>query len=152
MAEIFHEVPIETDAASLYSMLTNEELLSSWWLPGTKIEAKEGTTGTFPLSDGQNQIVMRVEQLVPSKRVVWRCLAHKFPEWKDTQVSFEIVEGPSAVTLQFRHSDWKDTTGVFGKTSFYWASLYLKKLETLLETRSAPHDQFSLNTSTTVDP
>ena len=137
MAEIVHEVPIKTGPPQLFAMLTEESLLSKWWLKGARIEAKAGAIGSFPLSDGLHQITMRVSELIPDKKVVWQCLNHKFSEWKDTELSFEIFEEPSGLILRFRHSGWKATDGVFGKTSYYWASLYLQNLKRLLEVESA---------------
>src|SRR5688572_27196970 len=98
MAEIIHELPIKTDSSRLFSMLTDESRLSQWWLKGARVQAEEGAIGTFPLSDGTNQITIRVDQLVSDKKVVWQCLSHKFPEWIGTQISFEIFQDGPGLT------------------------------------------------------
>ena len=132
-ASIFHEVPIRAKADQVFEMLTEEDKLSSWWLPGSKMKSEVGAVGTFPLSNGENCIQLRVAELLPNKKVAWDCLEHKFAEWSDTRIEFEIVDDAEGVLLRFRHSGWKDSSGVFGKTSFYWASLYLMNLKSLLE-------------------
>jgi uncharacterized protein YndB with AHSA1/START domain len=134
MAEIFHELPIRSSPENIYQAVTDEEVISRWWLPDSKIKSRVGERGVFPLSDGENKIVMQVEQLIPNQRVVWKCLDHKFPEWKNTNVTFEVLPGSNEIsTLRFRHSGWANDSGVFAKTSFYWASLYLRNLKQTLE-------------------
>lgn len=97
MREIFHELTIQASAEQIYQTLTNESLISQWWLPGSKLDAREGALGTFPLSDGKSKIVMQVLKLLPNKRVVWKCLEHKFSERSGTTVSFEILAGPGVL-------------------------------------------------------
>jgi uncharacterized protein YndB with AHSA1/START domain len=136
MFEIFHELPINTSAALIYRAITVQELISNWWLPNAKIKSVVGEIGIFPLSDGENRIVIEVAELIPNQRVVWKCLEHKFPEWTNTIISFEIQAGDSAPALLcFTHAGWLGKSGVFGKTSYYWAALYLKQLKEMLERR-----------------
>jgi hypothetical protein len=90
--------------------------------------------GTFPLLDGSGLISMRVESFVPGQLQVWRCLAHKNADWIDTLVAFEILEeSDGTCILKFKHSNWKDRSGVFGRVSFFWAALYLRNLKLMLE-------------------
>jgi uncharacterized protein YndB with AHSA1/START domain len=133
MMMILHELPIQAPASAVYNSIVDETLIGRWWLKGAKIAAEPGAIGTFPLSDGGSQIKIRLESMEPGRRVVWRCLVHKHEEWIGTVISFEIAEDNNSSVLTFRHEGWADTKGVFGRVSFYWASLYLTRLKNILE-------------------
>lgn len=130
---IFHEVPISASAEKIYQALVTESLLSEWWLKNAKIENRIGGIATFPLSDGVNQIKIRIEELQPYKLVRWTCLGHKHAEWLGTQIQFEIIQKENSSFLKFTHSGWRDTSGVYGFVSYYWAALYLTHLKKILE-------------------
>lgn len=134
MASILHELEIQAPADSLYHSLTEAKAISNWWLAGADIVSEVGCIGKFPFSDGQGAIEMEIKSLSPNQNVTWVCRSHKHLEWLNTEVSFSIKSlSSSASLLQFRHSNWKNESGVFGKVSFYWASLYLPNLKMMLE-------------------
>lgn len=134
MAEIIHELPIFASPSRIYSALTSSDSVSQWWLPNSRVGAHEGDLGVFPLSDGNTKITVRILELEPDKKVLWKCLEHKFPEWTGTVIGFEISRiNDSESLLRFTHSGWRDNSGVFGRTSFYWAALYLRNLKSSLE-------------------
>lgn len=134
MVEIFHEVPIQCPAKQLFQAISSEAAISEWWLKGCRYEPILGGLGTFPLSDGSGNIVMKIDAFVPGAKQVWRCLEHKHSDWIGTTVTFEVVsESNESCVLRFRHSGWKDTSGVFGRVSFFWAAIYLRQLRLMLQ-------------------
>ena len=134
MNEIFHELPILCNAERLYEAITDESYLSKWWLAGAKYEAVIGALGLFPFSDGSGNIAMRVDDIEPGRKQVWSCTQHKHGEWINTKISFELIpESEKSCVLRFKHSNWANTDGVYGRVSFYWAALYLRNLKLMLE-------------------
>jgi len=143
MAQIFHELPLHATASQVFHAITDAGSISTWWLAGAQIESRVGAIGIIPLSDGTNKIEVEVLELVRNQKVVWKCLKHKFSEWIGTSISFEILPSESgASTLRFRHAGWASDIGVFGKTSFYWAALYLRNLKHLVERNESFKIQF----------
>lgn len=131
--EIFHEIPIKCKSSVLFDAITREDLISQWWLEGSKIKSVKGETGVFPLSDGSGKIEMKIEDISTGSSVCWKCIDHKHKDWINTLVTFYIYEEEDNSVLQFRHSGWKTKDGVFGKVSFFWAALYLRNLKLILE-------------------
>lgn len=131
---IRHELEIDCAVEKIYEALTSETQLSRWWLPGAHVLNQVGTVAIFPLSDGLNHIQLRIEKMELNKTIEWLCLDHKHAEWIGTRILFDMESlGPQSSKLVFRHDGWKSTEGVFGKVSFYWASLYLSRLQKILE-------------------
>ncbi|HTK83714.1 MAG TPA: SRPBCC domain-containing protein [Patescibacteria group bacterium] len=134
MFEIFHEVPVKCSARKLYGAITAENAISNWWLKGSRYEARVGAVNSFPLSDGSGQIRMKVLELIEGKSQKWLCVEHKHIDWINTEVSFEVVpESADTSVLRFKHSNWRERSGVFGRVSFYWSALYLRNLRDMLE-------------------
>ena len=133
MPEIYYEIPIQAPAEKCFEAITSESKISEWWLPNSKFIALEGSIGTFPFPDGRGQIRMKVEEINPQRKLVWRCLEHKHQDWINTIVTFEIVsEADGTCLLRFTHSGWKDKSETFGRVSYFWAAAYLSKLRSML--------------------
>lgn len=138
MSEIYHIIPIAAAQKNIYQALVTESFLQRWWLPNASTTGKVNSIATFPLSNGKGLIKMKIIQLDEPTKVKWECLEHLHTEWIGTTVEFKIVNKDKGRELHFKHSNWKNTNGVFGLVSYYWAALYLTRLKELLETNQAP--------------
>jgi ADP-ribose pyrophosphatase YjhB (NUDIX family)/uncharacterized protein YndB with AHSA1/START domain len=139
MNQIIHEFTVKSKPNKIYNALTDETLISKWWLPNSKIGIDIGAQGVFPLSDGQTKIIVEIIKLIPNQFVQWKCLHHKFSEWINTTLSFSLSQNQEDESIvRFVHSHWADHSGVFGKTSFYWSALYLTNLKKLVEKHTPP--------------
>jgi uncharacterized protein YndB with AHSA1/START domain len=97
MSDILHRVVVETSPEKLYKALTEQSGLSAWW---TKAEtaAQAGGLASFRFGpNGDHRVDMKITELAPNERVVWKCVAGP---WVDTkEFVFEIkrrIQLPSA--------------------------------------------------------
>ena len=96
---------IEASSRNVYEALTTLEGISGWWTAslGGGAAAGDELVLTFPGVD--EQIVMRIDEAVPTSSVIWTCLVHTgHPEWERTTLVFEISDtGPASCTLALVH-------------------------------------------------
>lgn len=127
---IIHELVINAPAAAILNSAREPELLEKWWLKA--LEAS-GDQLTLLLSDNKSRLKLRLLSQNESA-VEWLCLSHEIaPEWAGTKITFRTTPQDNATLLRFTHSGWQNTEGVYGKTSFYWAALYLTRLREVAE-------------------
>jgi len=133
MYEIFHIVPISATEDAIYKALVEQKKLRKWWLPGASTSGEIESIASFPLSSGKANIKMKIINLNPQKEVSWECVNHLHKDWIGTKVEFLIIKKNEGCELHFKHTGWKKVTGVYGKVSYYWASIYLTQLKKQLE-------------------
>jgi uncharacterized protein YndB with AHSA1/START domain len=129
--DIIHGVEIETTAEKLFEALSTEKGIAAWWTTA-KTQAKVGGINEFAFGPGA--VTFRVERLEPGKAVAWSA-EQVPPEWKGTQVLFELSNGSKggSVALRFGHTGFKTMTPIVAFTSYAWAQ-FLRSLKLLLET------------------
>jgi uncharacterized protein YndB with AHSA1/START domain len=128
--DIIHGLDIETTPQKLYEALSTDHGIAAWW---TKARTHaEGGINEFAF--GAGAITFRVEKLVPARSVAWSA-DQVPPDWKGTQVRFELSDGSKAGTvhLRFSHTGFGAMTPVVAFTSYAWAQ-YLRSLKLFLET------------------
>lgn len=110
MNSIKDEVQIRATAQQVYDALTTQAGYRGWWnavasVPGTVGEeavlhfVKEGT----PVN-----MRYRIEEQQANAAVRWQCIAHDFPSWVGTTLSWQIKEGGGTTLLSFEHGGWKE--------------------------------------------
>ncbi|MHA1984246.1 MAG: SRPBCC family protein [Candidatus Hodarchaeales archaeon] len=132
MADMIHGVTIESDIKKVYSALINQEELNKWWTHDVKAEPKVDSVLEFGFMSHQVVFKMKVLDLKDFESVTWACIEGP-PEWKNTNVKFNLKQEDSGTFLRFVHSDWKSTDNMFGPVNYQWA-LYLKSLKEFVET------------------
>lgn len=131
MFTILHELSLNTPPENILRMVAEPALLEKWWL---KTVETSGDDITLLLSDKKSLLKIRLSSKTETQ-VEWLCLSHEIaPEWAGTKIAFHATPQNSSTLLRFTHSGWKNTEGVYGKTSYYWAALYLTKLKEIAET------------------
>ncbi len=66
---------------------------------------------------------MRVEELVPRKRVAWLCQGDP-QEWEGTQLTWDLESTESGGTdLRFAHRGWASTEGEYPRCNTTWGHL-----------------------------
>ena len=95
MSAIRHEVWINADAKTVFDALTTQPGLDSWWGKALSAEPKVGHVVEF--DHGHSELLrMRITDLDPNKRVVWRCVsdftdpAYPGSEWLGHELHFEL--------------------------------------------------------------
>jgi uncharacterized protein YndB with AHSA1/START domain len=131
MVDILHKVGVQSSSPdAVYKALTTRQGLSDWWTTDTHAENKIG--GLLKFRFGNGGFDMRVLELEPARRVLWR-VADGPQEWIDTKISWDIKpEGDWTIVL-FKHQGWREPVEFMHHCSTKWA-IFLLSLKSLLET------------------
>jgi uncharacterized protein YndB with AHSA1/START domain len=129
--DIIHGLDIETTAAKLFEALTTDDGIAAWW---TKAKTHPEVGGINEFAFGPGVVTFRVAKLERGKAVAWSA-EQVPPEWKGTEVLFELSSGTrgGSVTLRFSHTGFITMTPVVAFTSYAWAQ-FLRSLKLFLET------------------
>ncbi len=128
--DIVHSIDIATTPERLYDALTTRKGIAGWWTPDVKAEPVVGTVNE--MSFVGTTLKFRVDELEPARHVAWSSVDVP-PQWKNTQVIFDITPEEDMVNLKFRHNGFTSLDGDFGITSYSWAQ-YVRSIKLLLET------------------
>lgn len=153
MPDIHQEVVIHAPRDAVYSALTTEPGLSSWWTSGVTTSGVEGSVARFPFGESYFK-EMRILQLQTPSLVRWRCVAGA-DEWVGTDLCFRLDQGDRTSLLQahpeaagqigeqpgfsdgtildFTHSGWRSDTPMFAECSYTWGQ-FLRSLKLFCET------------------
>lgn len=138
MADILHRIIIETSPEKLYNALTQQQGLTDWWTR-TETDEKEGGFAQFYFGpNGEHQVKMQIQSLVPNQKVVWKCVEGP---WVDTGTfEFDIQTDERGAVLKFRHNDWAQADEFFMHCNSKWGFFFTVSLKNLLETgKGSPH-------------
>jgi uncharacterized protein YndB with AHSA1/START domain len=137
MVDILHKVGIKSSSLDeVYQALTTLDGLSSWWTSSTQGESNVG--GVLLFRFGAGGFDMRVLELDPNKRVLWRVVDGP-QEWIGTKVSFDLKQEGDWTIILFKHEGWKKPVEFMHHCSTKWG-VFLLSLKSLLETgKGAPH-------------
>jgi uncharacterized protein YndB with AHSA1/START domain len=128
--DIIHGLDIETTPEKLFEALSTDKGIAAWW---TKAKTHSEVGSINELTFGRTVVTFRVEKLVPGKAIAWAA-DQVPPDWKGTQVRFELSAGNGAGTdnLRFSHTGFETMTPVVAFTSYAWAQ-FLRSLKLHLE-------------------
>lgn len=131
MADILHQLFIRTQAPQVYHALTDTKGLANWWTRHVNAQPMVNSIAQFTFDHGKTILRMKIVKLIPNRQVVWHCMSG-YPEWEDTQISFDIEATKEGTLVHFSHRGWKRTSGTYPKHNFEWAK-YLVSLRNYLE-------------------
>jgi uncharacterized protein YndB with AHSA1/START domain len=142
MATITHQVWIKATQETVYNAITRQQGLSQWWIK--KNDAKPEVGYIIKFDEGAGGITpMQITSLQPYNYVAWKCLLED--EWRDTAISFEILEKNGVVILNFKQAGWQEQSEYFSVCNLHWAR-HLIKLKQYCETGKGRMDEnFSEN-------
>ncbi|HYX93860.1 MAG TPA: SRPBCC domain-containing protein [Geodermatophilus sp.] len=116
-----------------------------WW--SEEVEGRTDQVGSqfrYRGHDEANTVehlaTIRVEQLVPGRRIVWRVLDNHFSftddqtEWKDTEIRFDISEKNGATEVRFTHAGLVPAYECFDVCSNAWSFYIGDSLRNLITT------------------
>ena len=125
MVDILHQITIDAIPNKIYSAITSEQGLKSWWTTDVSGESKEGSVLTFGFYDRLVVFKMQVEKLLPYEAIKWTCLGDP-DEWKGTQLLWELKQKESSQTmLSFSHIGWRSTQGEYKMCNTTWGHLMI---------------------------
>jgi uncharacterized protein YndB with AHSA1/START domain len=111
MNAIEETVRIDAPASRVYEAVTQAEGYRGWWARNCAIGPAVGRESMLHFDKGGTPVTMRfrIDELVPERRVVWTCVAHDFPSWVGTRLSFELAaRGSGETELVLRHDGWRE--------------------------------------------
>jgi len=135
-APLVHQVNVKATPETIYKAISTTEGLGAFWTSESTAESKVGSIASFGFGGPTQR--MRVDELVPGKRVKWTGLAD-FPNWGDTTVSWDISPAESGETsVTFRHANWPETVSQddLGSINYTWG-LIVERLKQYAETGKA---------------
>lgn len=138
MTDIYHQIGVKAEISDVYRALTTQDGLSNWWTETTG-GISEGDVLTFHF--GEHTVKMTITLLNTNRTVRWQCTVDS-GEWKDTYVSFELLQTPEQVFINFAHTDWAAQTELCAHCNTKWA-VFLLSLKDYLERgkgKPFPHD------------
>jgi len=131
---IKHRMEVEASPEALYTALTTEQGLASWWTP---MISTEGSVIKFRFGDGKSGADMRVDETIPEERVVWTCIDGPWPEMR---FIFSIAPHERGAVLHFDHEGWSEEGDFFRHCNMKWGYFLASSLKPLLESgKGAPH-------------
>ncbi|NOZ52458.1 MAG: SRPBCC domain-containing protein [Gammaproteobacteria bacterium] len=129
MADMLHEIIINSAASKVYDAITSESGLKSWWTADATTQAKQGSVATFGFGGRATVFRMRIEQLEKDKIVHWHCLGDA-DEWEGTDLKFHIEStGQNQSVLHFTHTHWRSTEGWFAMCNTTWGAVIVRLKE-----------------------
>jgi len=130
MKTIIHVVDIGAPRDKVYTALTQQDALSSWW---TKKVSVEGDEVQFMFVPDIFNPRMKVTQKAEAQTVHWRCIGG-VENWKDNTFSFDLQGSNGSTRLKFVQNYAQELDDdVYGVYNFNWA-YYLDSLRQYLET------------------
>ena len=124
MADIRHRVTINAPANAVYDAIATPAGVASWWTRDVQGDTAEGGEIAFWFGGETPAAVMRLVELTPAKRVVWRC--DQGPdEWVGTTQTFDVREQDGESVVMFTHADWIEPVEFMHHCSTRWGYFLL---------------------------
>jgi len=124
MPDIRHRVGIAAPADRVYQALATTDGLSRWWTRDVGGDAEVGANLEFSFGGSEPDLLMEVTDLIPGRRVGWRCV--KGPdEWLDTTYVFDLTSSGGETTVLFTNAGWRDPAEFMHHCSTKWAYFLL---------------------------
>lgn len=146
MPDIMHLVTINAPAADVYRGLTIPAGIHGWWTQDADLDPQVGGAGQFRFYGGTKVTTVAIAELDPAARVEWKVVDSFRPEWRGTQISFDLREVDGSTELRFRHSGFPLADDDYAVCTTGWG-IYLGRLRDSLEAAraeahvpSAPHN------------
>lgn len=139
MADILHLIRIQAPPEAVYQALTTPTGVRRWWTRDADLDTVVGGAGEFRFAGGKRVTRVRIEELAPAARVVWRVVSAPIATWAETPIEFELATEAGGTTLRFAHRGFDRPDDAFAISTTAWGS-FLISLKELLETGTGmPH-------------
>jgi uncharacterized protein YndB with AHSA1/START domain len=124
MPDIRHRVGIAAPAGQVYDAFATIDGLSTWWTTTVKGDPSVGGELCFFFGGDDPAGVMRVDELTPPTRVMWRCVRGP-DEWVGTNLVFDVKEQDGQSVILFTHANWREPVEFMHHCSTKWAYFLL---------------------------
>lgn len=121
MAEIKHQILVNSTPEKVYAALVTQAGLRSWWTADTHADGRAGGKAEFGFDSRAVVFRMKIEKLEPGRRVVWTCHGDH-PEWAGTELIWDIAREDDGTVLRFTHSEWKSISDFCATCNSTWVN------------------------------
>jgi uncharacterized protein YndB with AHSA1/START domain len=133
MHTIKQRIRARTTAERCYNALASAQGVRQWWTTDAEMDERVNGIARFWFYDRSLFTQIRIDEMIPNRRVVWDVEYSAIPELKGTLITFDISESGDEVTLDFTESGFQKAEVVHAIFSSGWY-LYLSSLRQYLET------------------
>jgi uncharacterized protein YndB with AHSA1/START domain len=140
MPDILHLVRIRANPERVYEALTTTAGVRGWWTRDADLDATVGGSGTFRFYGGHGVTIVRLDELVPARRVAWSVQSANAPgDWTGTTIAFDLRAEDDVTVLAFAHRGFAQPSEGYAQVNTGWA-YFLVSLRQYVETGSGgPH-------------
>ena len=123
MPTLLHQIKISASPERVFDAIATADGLRGWWTTDVIAEPIEGSIAEFGFNRRATVFRMRVDELVPGRRITWSCLGGH-DEWEGTSLEFHLSpEDGGGVDLRFAHQDWRSLAGAYAVCNTTWGEL-----------------------------
>jgi uncharacterized protein YndB with AHSA1/START domain len=136
--ELLHGIYIQAHPEKVYQAITTADGLRQWWTADCVVEPRVGSVAEFGFFGRKAVFRMRIDELVPSQRVVWQCVGGP-DEWPGTRLTWDLSEDAGKTRVRFQQTGWPHIEGHFRPANSTWGAL-MYRLKDYAEGKSpGPH-------------
>ena len=123
MTDFVHNVLIQAPAKKVFAAIATQAGNQGWWTHDTVLDPRAGGSAEFGFDHRGMVFRMRIEELVPEKRLVMIC-SGDHPEWNGTKLEWNLTPGEGGGTLlRFTHRNWNAPTDFAVSCNSMWGNL-----------------------------
>jgi len=138
MTDLLHQIGIKAPAAAVYDAIVDADGLRGWWTSDSVAVPRVGSVAEFGFGRRSTVFRMRIEELVPARRVVWACLGDP-EEWAGTRLTWSLSVDADGTMLHFVHAGWRATDGMLAPCNSTWGELMHRLRDFAEGRRPGPH-------------
>ncbi|MBV7328135.1 SRPBCC domain-containing protein [Chloroflexi bacterium TSY] len=108
--DIQHSFAINAAPEKVYQAIASAAGIQGWWSKDSTIASAVGGQQILNfVKDGQ-PVVMKfnIDELTPSKKIIWTCTENGNPTWIGTTLTFEMKENNSGTDFSFVHGNFDE--------------------------------------------
>jgi uncharacterized protein YndB with AHSA1/START domain len=128
MPDIMHLVSFEAAPEKVFAALSTGEGVRAWWTADADLDDKVGGAGEFRFYGGGKVTRIRIDELVPSRRIVWTVVDSFRPEWVGSTITFELRPSDSGTELLFAQRGYPKAGENYAVCTTGWG-IYFSRLQ-----------------------
>jgi uncharacterized protein YndB with AHSA1/START domain len=138
MTDFVHIVPIKASAKKVFAAIATQLGNQGWWTHDTVLDPRVGGTAEFGFDRRGAVFHMRIDELVPERRLVMSC-SGEHPEWNGTTLEWTLIpDGDEGISLHFTHRNWMVPTDFAASCNSMWGNLMYRLKDFVESGKPAP--------------
>jgi len=142
MADILHDLIIESSQSNVFQGVSSPDLINQWWTLACEGGARIGAEYRLFFGEGFDWRAKVISYELDNRLDLKMTICDH--DWMDTVVGFHLEAVKVGTKLRFQHRYWKDWNDHFRTSSYCWA-MYLRILKRYLEFGEEVHYSQRLN-------